>query len=88
MNANFCPNGCDLSDQPIPQEHIDAGYYVAGLTHFSRMIGVAVIGVYDGVLFWVCPDCDVAWQRFDDDYMRELAQPYIDDWNAGEPDED
>lgn len=35
-------------------------------THFRREIGHEVRGVYDGVLFWSCPDCGHAWPRWDD----------------------
>lgn len=33
-------------------------------THFSRVMGHEISDVYDGVLYWSCPDCGVAWQRF------------------------
>lgn len=35
-------------------------------THFRRVMGHEVRGVYDGVLFWSCPDCGHAWPRWDD----------------------
>jgi hypothetical protein len=28
---------------------------------FSRLIGVEVTDVYDGVAFWACPDCHAKW---------------------------
>lgn len=62
--TDVCPNGCDLTGTPIPQEHIDAGYYGKDSTHFSRKIGVSVRGVYDCTLYWMCPDCDIAWHRW------------------------
>lgn len=30
----------------------------------SRVIGVEIWGVYDGVLFWRCPDCGGSWHRW------------------------
>lgn len=63
--TDICPNGCDLTGEPIPQEYIDKGYY-GNHTHYSRMIGVEVPWVYDGVLYWKCPDCNIAWPRFPD----------------------
>ncbi len=33
-------------------------------THFSRLIGIEIPGVYDGVLFWQCPDCGAQWHRW------------------------
>jgi hypothetical protein len=56
--------------------------YGEGTTHFSRRHGVEVRGVYDGVLFWVCPDCNHAWHRWEDPHVRRRAQPYIDQHNA------
>lgn len=35
-------------------------------THFSRVIGHEVSAVYDGILYWSCPDCDRAWPRWVD----------------------
>lgn len=64
MNEYTCPNGCDLLGDPIPQEAIDAVWYGPGVTHFNRRVGLEVRGVYDGVLIWYCPDCDVKWPRF------------------------
>lgn len=33
-------------------------------TNFSRLIGIEVLGVYDGVLYWQCPDCHANFKRF------------------------
>jgi len=51
------------------------------------MVGVEVPGVYDGVLYWECPDCGAAWHRWTEgfgstDHYRVAAQPYIDKANA------
>lgn len=32
--------------------------------HNGRAIGVEIRGVYDGVLFWRCPDCGGSWHRW------------------------
>jgi len=31
----------------------------------NPVIGIEVQGVFDGVLFWQCPDCGAQWHRFD-----------------------
>lgn len=31
---------------------------------FSRLIGVEIRGVYDGIAYWRCPDCGLRWHRF------------------------
>ena len=75
--TDSCPNGHDLTGPAIPQEYIDKGYYSG--THYSRMIGVEVPWVYDGVLYWKCPDCDIAWPRFPEtDRRYRAALDYIE----------
>lgn len=46
-------------------------------------LGVNVPGVYDGVLFWKCQDCGLAWTRTFTGHRQEIAQSYIDACNAG-----
>jgi len=61
-----CPHcGVSLLGEPISQESRDKGYYRPDSTHFRREFGNEIPGVYDGVLFWGCPDCGGTWQRFD-----------------------
>lgn len=48
------------------------------VTHFSRKIGVEVPGVYDGVLYWQCPDCGWRWHRWTNmPSMMAKAEPYV-----------
>jgi len=43
--------------------------------HFSKLIGVTCRDKYDGVLYFMCPDCKVKIQRFDSgDYQFDIAQ--------------
>ncbi len=51
------------------------------VTHFGRKIGIEVRGVYDGVLYYQCPDCAGKWHRWEDAEMRRRAQPYINGTN-------
>lgn len=52
-------------------------------THWSRVIGHEVWGVYDGILFWVCPDCGLAWSRWTDGgRLTDAAAEYVDKYNA------
>ena len=50
--VNMCPNGCDNS-------------YERDGKKYSRIIGYEIRGVYDGVAFWMCPECGARWHRFD-----------------------
>jgi Zn-finger nucleic acid-binding protein len=53
-------------------------YEVEGKT-YSRCIGVEIQGVYDGMLFYQCPDCDGRWHRFPEgDPLHERARKYVD----------
>ena len=79
-DKDTCPvNGCNLQGKPIPIPARDL--YEEGVTHYSRMIGVEVPGVYDGVLYWACPDCGARWHRFGGDGwgadLHKAAQPYV-----------
>jgi hypothetical protein len=33
---------------------------------YSRAIGVEILGEYDGVSFYRCPDCEGTWERGED----------------------
>jgi hypothetical protein len=77
MSSETCPHcGADLRGDPIPEEHRER--YPSGETHYSRTIGVEIRGVYDGVLFWLCPDCNFKWHRFDKrSPYRARAEKYV-----------
>ncbi len=45
---------------------------------FSRVIGMEVRGVYDGVLYWQCPDCGGRWHRWPPgDRLHGRAEQYV-----------
>lgn len=45
---------------------------------YRRAFGVEIRGVYDGVLFWACPDCGGAWHRFEPgDPYRARAERHM-----------
>jgi hypothetical protein len=68
-----------LEGEPIPEKHKE---FYGNTTHFSRRIGIEVQGIYDGVLYYKCPDCGWAWQRFTSKWFMEMAQKFIDQNNA------
>lgn len=44
----------------------------------SRLIGVEISRLYDGVLYWQCPDCGHRWNRFPrDHYLWPRAQRWL-----------
>lgn len=77
MNAT-CPHcAAGLLGDPIPQKYIDEGWY-GTKTHYDRTIGVEVRGVYDGVLYWACPDCGGTWHRWPEDHhLRARAEKHM-----------
>lgn len=65
-------------DGPDVCPHCDAAlaYYVDE-QRYSRVLGVEVRGVYDGVLYFACPDCHTAWHRWPPGHpIRERAERY------------
>lgn len=72
---HHCPHcGANLDGELIPA----SGQYWGGRKHYGREIGIEVRGVYDGVLFWQCPDCEGRWHRFPEDHwLRERAERHI-----------
>lgn len=52
-------------------------------TVFTHLIGVEIRGVYDGVLYWLCPFCDIAFHRWPYGHpYHEKAQRFIDQHNV------
>lgn len=87
---------CEESKARWRKQDIDAGRepdgrcfclpYGEGKTHFRREIGIEIFGIYDGVLFWQCPDCGWAWHRaWSASWAPEMiakAEPYVTANNA------
>lgn len=73
MNCPHC--NANLRGEPIPEQ--DRKYF-GDATHFERQIGVEVWGVYDGILYWRCPDCGGHWHRWAEGTdLRRKAEPYV-----------
>lgn len=71
-----CPH-CGTSQQGKEIPEADRQYY-GYVTHGSRTIGIEVRGVYDGVLYWACPDCRGTWHRWPEGhYLHKRAAKYI-----------
>ena len=51
-----------MSDEQLRQYVSE--HYGDENARFSRLIGVEVQGLYDGVIKWRCPDCSAEWPRF------------------------
>jgi hypothetical protein len=86
--------GADLRDKPIPPEEIATQEewddperrfdkpYGPGQTHFMHTVGVEIQGRYDGVMYWMCPFCRGAWNRWPKGHHRHAeAQGYVDEVN-------
>lgn len=82
MTTEECPLcGANLRGEPIPEESLRKGYYGewdGTPQYFSRMIGVEVPWVYDGILYWSCPDCNGRWHRWPEMHpLRVRAEPFV-----------
>jgi len=76
-----CPKcGVSLIGDPIPEDIVE---HYAG-THWRREIGIEVRGVYDGVLFWRCPDCEHEWDRFTGKLGKDMKRRYEERLNKDE----
>lgn len=61
-NYDNCPK-CSTSffGDPIPKdirEHYSPPYY------WRRELGIEILGRYDGISEWKCPDCGYRWDAF------------------------
>lgn len=75
MSIEVCPeNGCDLRASEIPAESLAKGYYGpwdgVEKRYYSRVVGVEIRGLYDGVCYWYCPECGAKWHRFEEGDSR------------------
>lgn len=79
---SHCPHcGTSFQGNPIPEE---SRQYYGTTTHFRRDIGVEIMGQYDGVLYWKCPDCGWAFQRWPEGhYLHDRAEQFINQNNLG-----
>lgn len=77
-DTRYCPHcHTDLRGEPIPADYLVRRDY-GGATHFYRTIGVNIRGVYDGALYWQCPDCGGKWHRFPEgNPYRQRAEEYV-----------
>ena len=86
-DVRFCPVcSSDLQGAEIPEAQRES---YGGKTHFSRLIGLEVLGHYDGVAQWVCPDCRATWPRLGIDpppFLREALDLDQARANARPPD--
>lgn len=72
-----CPHcGVSLLGEPIPEARREL---FGGATHFKREIMVEVRGVYDGGLYFICPDCGHRYHRWPEGHwLRERARVYVE----------
>lgn len=75
IELDSCPHcNASLIGNQIPE---DQRAVFGGATHFRRQIGIEVLGVYDGVLYYQCPDCKGHWHRWPEGHeLRERTVKY------------
>ena len=69
-----CPHcTTDLRGDEIPNPEA-----YGGRQFYDRTIGVEISSIYDGILFYECPDCGGRWQRWPVGHpLHEKARPYV-----------
>jgi len=84
MDEDRCPHcNSDLRAGEIPVAYLREGMYGEWKEgdpprYFSRKIMVEIRGVYDGGLFFRCPDCGGTWHRWPEgSSLRKDAERYM-----------
>ena len=73
-----CP-ACLMSwrGNPIPEE--SRHLYSEGKAHFSKLIGVELPNVFDGVHHWQCPYCNTTFPRWHEKNGQPTRRMFSDD---------
>jgi hypothetical protein len=72
-----CPHCMsDLKGDAVPDKY---QHWYGEITHYNRAIMVEIPGVYDGGLFYQCPDCGGRWPRFSKGRLHEAAKKYVNE---------
>lgn len=59
------PSYNDKTDEEVKKIANDYyGWSEESPKHFSRLIGIEILGEYDGISYWKCPECNNLWNRF------------------------
>jgi len=68
-----------LAEKMTPQQQEESG----DATHFRRVIGLdgGRMGIYDGIVAWMCPDCKVTFPRNDSEWAKEMFEEFTKQWN-------
>lgn len=61
----------DKSEKEILDIASSYGWTKENKKCFSNLIGLQIQGVYDGVLYWKCPNCQTQWGRFSNEEIIE-----------------
>lgn len=58
----------DITDEQL-QKNIESCY--SPPYRWSRLIGIEILGVYDGVSQWMCPFCETKWDRWTGEEIKD-----------------
>lgn len=83
-NCPWCDS--DQRDKPIPEEYLKKGYYGEWSEgdpprYYWRTIMMEHPEVYDGGLYYQCPDCGERWHRWSERSpdLRARAERFVAD---------
>lgn len=62
----------NLTDAEIEEKASSYGWSKENPQHFSKLIGIEVMGKYDGISYWKCPHCSTYWDRWTDEIVTDF----------------
>lgn len=77
----------DLNGGEIPRKYRREGCYgpyeeTDPPRYYSRVIAVEIQGFYDGIAYYMCPECNVVWHRADDLFDAHRNMWVESQWRA------
>jgi|14_taG_2_1085336.scaffolds.fasta_scaffold53398_2 hypothetical protein len=76
--ASRCNESCDRAAGDYNSECWKNHHYGHN-KYFFKTVGVEVSGLYDGVLYWLCPECNGTWHRWPEgSELYGKARAYLD----------
>ena len=64
----------NLTDAEVKKAASSYGWTEENPKSFSRLIGIEVMGKYDGISYWKCPDCNTYWDRWTNEIVTDFNE--------------
>ena len=60
------------TDEELTNAAKSYGWTPENPQRFSKLIGIEVMGKYDGISYWKCPHCSTFWDRWTDEIVTNF----------------